>query len=56
MLTIAGLATLGLVCVGIFLPGLLVPSVVGVGALGLVPVVALRAIYGGAVGFCFRWV
>lgn len=39
MLAIAGLATLGLVCVWAFVPNLLVPSVVGVGALGLVPVV-----------------
>ncbi|HET8645615.1 MAG TPA: ATPase, T2SS/T4P/T4SS family, partial [Vicinamibacteria bacterium] len=39
ILVIAGLATVALVCVGIFLPDYLVPSVLGVGALGLVPVV-----------------
>jgi general secretion pathway protein E len=36
--TAAGVATLGLVCVAIFLPAYLVPGVVGLGALGLVPV------------------
>jgi general secretion pathway protein E len=39
VLAAAGLATIGLVCVGIFLPQYLVPGILGVGAVGLVPVV-----------------
>jgi type II secretory ATPase GspE/PulE/Tfp pilus assembly ATPase PilB-like protein len=39
LVTAAGLATLALVCVAVFLPAYLVPSVIGVGALGLAPVV-----------------
>jgi general secretion pathway protein E len=40
LIAAAGLATLALVCVGIFTPAYLVPSVLGLGALGLVPVAA----------------
>lgn len=39
MLAVAVMATLGLVSVAIFLPAYLVPSAVGMGALGLAPVV-----------------
>ncbi len=38
LLAAAGLATIALVCVGIFMPGYLVPAVIGVGVLGLLPV------------------
>jgi hypothetical protein len=39
VLTAAAVATLALVCVGMFMPAYLVPSVIGVGALSLAPVV-----------------